>query len=75
LATAVKVVKGMSSGTLTTELVLGTVGKGRLAEGSKVLQDTAKSPRPKQKSSTLFEGEKKVGTVIGFESSGELGYL
>jgi hypothetical protein len=70
LATAVKVVKGMSSGTLTTELVLGTVGKGRLADGSKVLQDTAKSPIPKQKNRVLLVGEKKVGTVIGFESSG-----
>jgi hypothetical protein len=70
LATAVKVVKGMSSGTLTTELVLGTVVKGRLADGSKVLQDTARSPSTKQKSKDLLVGEKKVGTVIGFESSG-----
>jgi hypothetical protein len=70
LATAVKVVKGMSSGTLTTELVLGTVGKGRLADGSKVLQDTARSPSTKQKSKGLLVREKKVGTVIGFESSG-----
>jgi hypothetical protein len=60
----------MSRGTLTTELVLGTVGKGRLAEGSKVLQDTKKSPRPKQKNKILLVDEKKVGTVIGFESSG-----
>jgi hypothetical protein len=70
LATAVNVVKGMSRGTFTTELDLGTVGKGRLADGSKVLQDTASSPRPKQKSRVLLVGEKKVGTVIGFESSG-----
>jgi hypothetical protein len=69
-ATAVKVVNGMSSGTLTTELVLGIVGRGRLADGSKVLQDTAKITIQKQKNKVLLTGEKKVGTVIGFESSG-----
>ena len=60
----------MSRGMFTTELVLGTVGKGRLAEGSNDLQDPTKSPKLNQKSSTLFTGGKKVRKVIEFESSG-----
>jgi hypothetical protein len=75
LATAVNVVKGMSRGTLTTELVLGTVGSGRLAAGSKDLQDTAKSPAPIQKIKVFLIAIQKVGAVIVLESSKDLGYL
>jgi len=65
----------MSSGTLTTELVLGTVSKGRLAEGSKDLQDTARNPTPIQKINLLLREIRKVGSVIVLESSEDLGYL
>ena len=65
----------MSSGTLTTDLVVGMVGKGRLAEGSKDLQDTARNPTPIQKIKLLLREIRKVGSVIVLESSEDLGYL
>jgi hypothetical protein len=65
----------MSSGTLTTELVLGTVGKGRLAVGSKDLQEAARRPAPIQKIKVLVMAIRKVGSVIVLESSKDLGYL
>jgi len=65
----------MSSGTLTTEQVLGTVSKGRLAEGSKDLQEAARRPAPIQKIKALLIAIQKVGAVIVLESSKDLGYL
>jgi hypothetical protein len=60
---------------LTTELVLGTVGKGRLAVGSKDLQEAARRPAPIQKIKALVMAIRKVGSVIVLESSKDLGYL
>jgi hypothetical protein len=65
----------MSNGTLTTELVLGTVGKGRFAVGSKDLQEAARRPAPIQKIKALLIAIQKVGAVIVLESSEDLGYL
>jgi hypothetical protein len=75
LATAVSVEKGISRGTFKEDLVPGTTGKGRLAEGSKDLQDTARNPIPIQKINLLLREIRKVGSVIVLESSEDLGYL
>jgi len=75
LATAVRVEKGISRGTFKEDLVLGTTGSGRLAEGSKDLQDTTRNPTPIQKINLLLREIRKVGAVIVLESSEDLGYL
>ena len=73
LATAVSVEKGISRGIFKEDLVLGTVGSGKLAAGSKDLQETARIPI--QKIKTLLIALEKFGSVIVLESSGDLGYL
>jgi hypothetical protein len=75
LATAVSVEKGISRGTFKEDLVPGTTGKGRLAEGSKDLQEAARRPTPIQKINLLLREIRKVGSVIVLESSEDLGYL
>ncbi len=75
MATAVRVEKGISRGTFKEDLVLGTTGSGRLAAGSKDLQDAAKSPAPIQKIKALLIVLGKFGAVIVLESSKDLGYL
>jgi hypothetical protein len=75
LARAVRVEKGISRGTFKEDLVLGTTGSGRLAEGSKDLQETARSPATAQKIKALLIALGKVGSVIVLESSEDLGYL
>ena len=73
LATAVSVEKGISRGIFKEDLVLGTVGSGKLAAGSKDLQETARIPI--QKIKALLIALEKFGAVIVLESSGDLGYL
>jgi hypothetical protein len=75
LATAVRVEKGISRGMFNEDLVLGTVGSGKLAAGSKDLQDTTRNPIPIQKINLLLREIRKVGSVIVLESSEDLGYL
>jgi hypothetical protein len=75
LATAVSVEKGISSGTFKEDLVPGTTGSGRLAVGSRDLQEAAKSPAPIQKIKALLIAIQKVGAVIVLESSEDLDYL
>jgi hypothetical protein len=75
LAKAVRVEKGISRGTFKEDLVPGTTGSGKLAAGSKDLQDAAKSPAPIQKIKVLLIAIQKVGAVIVLESSKDLGYL
>jgi hypothetical protein len=75
LAAAVRVEKGISRGTFKEDLVVGTTGSGRLAEGSKDLQDTARNPTPIQKIKALLIALGKFGSVIVLESSEDLGYL
>jgi hypothetical protein len=75
LATAVSVEKGISRGTFKEDLVPGTTGSGRLAAGSKDLQDAARRPAPIQKIKALVMAIRKVGSVIVLESSEDLGYL
>jgi hypothetical protein len=75
LATAVRVEKGISRGMFNEDLVLGTVGSGKLAAGSKDLQDTTRNPIPIQKINLLLRVIRKVGSVIVLESSEDLGYL
>lgn len=73
LATAVSVEKGISRGIFKEDLVLGTVGSGKLAAGSKDLQEKARIPI--QKIKALLIALEKFGEVIVLESSGDLGYL
>jgi hypothetical protein len=75
LATAVRVEKGISKGIFNEDLVLGTIGSGRLAAGSKDLQEAARRPAPIQKIKALLIAIQKVGAVIVLESSKDLGYL
>jgi hypothetical protein len=75
LATAISVEKGISKGIFKEDLVPGTAGSGRLAEGSKDLQETARSPATAQKIKALLIALGKVGSVIVLESSVDLGYL
>ena len=75
LATAVSVEKGISSGIFKEDLVLGTIGSGKLAAGSKDLQETARIPVPIQKIKALLIVLGKFGAVIVLESSGDLGFL
>jgi hypothetical protein len=75
LATAVSVEKGISRGTFKEDLVPGTIGSGKLAEGSKDLQDATRNPTPIQKIKLLLREIRKVGSVIVLESSEDLGYL
>ena len=75
MATAVRVEKGISRGTFKEDLVPGTTGSGRLAAGSKDLQDTARIPAPIQKIKALLIVLGKFGAVIVLESSVDLGYL
>jgi hypothetical protein len=75
LATAVRVEKGISRGTFKEDLVPGTTGSGRLAAGSKDLQEAARRPAPIQKIKDLVMAIRKVGSVIVLESSEDLGYL
>jgi hypothetical protein len=75
LATAVRVEKGISRGIFKEDLVLGTVGSGKLAAGSKDLQEMARIPAPIQKIKLLLREIRKVGAVIVLESSEDLGYL
>jgi len=75
LATAVSVEKGISRGTFKEDLVPGTTGKGRLAAGSKDLQEMARIPAPIQKIKALLIVLGKFGAVIVLESSVDLGYL
>ena len=75
LATAVSVVTGISSGMFKEDLVLGTVGSGRLAVGSKDLQEMARIPVTIQKIKALLIALGKVGAVIVLESSIDVGYL
>jgi hypothetical protein len=75
LATAVRVEKGISRGTFKEDLVLGTTGSGRLAVGSRDLQEAARRPAPIQKIKALVMAIRKVGSVIVLESSEDLGYL
>jgi hypothetical protein len=51
------------------------VGSGKLAAGSKDLQETARIPVPIQKIKALLIVLGKFGAVIVLESSGDLGYL
>jgi hypothetical protein len=75
LAIAVSVEKGISRGIFKEDLVLGTVGSGKLAAGSNDLQEMARIPAPIQKIKALLIALGKVGSVIVLESSGDLGYL
>jgi hypothetical protein len=75
LATAVSVENGISRGTFKEDLVVGTTGSGRLAEGSKDLQEMARIPAPIQKIKALLIVLGKFGAVIVLESSEDLGYL
>jgi hypothetical protein len=75
LATAVSVEKGISKGIFNEEFVLGTAGSGRLALGSKDLQEMARIPAPIQKIKALLIVLGKFGAVIVLESSEDLGYL
>jgi hypothetical protein len=75
LATAVSVEKGISKGIFNEEFVLGTDGSGKLAAGSKDLQETARIPAPIQKIKALLIVLVKFGAVIVLESSEDLGYL
>jgi hypothetical protein len=75
LATAVRVEKGISRGIFNEDLVLGTIGSGRLAAGSKDLQEMARIPAPIQKIKALLIVLGKFGAVIVLESSEDLGYL
>jgi hypothetical protein len=75
LAKAVRVEKGISRGTFKEDLVLGTAGSGKLADGSKDLQDATRNPTPIQKINLLLREIRKVGVVIVLESSEDLGYL
>ncbi len=75
MATAVRVEKGISRGTFKEDLVPGTTGSGKLAAGSKDLQDAARNPAPTQKIKVLLIEIRKVGSVIVLESSEDLGYL
>jgi hypothetical protein len=75
LATAVSVEKGISRGTFKEDLVPGTTGNGKLAEGSKDLQEMARIPAPIQKIKALLIVLGKFGAVIVLESSEDLGYL
>jgi hypothetical protein len=75
LATAVSVEKGISRGTFKEDLVPGTTGNGKLAAGSRDLQEAARRPVPIQKIKVLLIAIRKVGSVIVLESSEDLGYL
>jgi hypothetical protein len=75
LATAVSVEKGISRGIFNEEFVLGTDGSGKLAAGSKDLQEPARSPATAQKIKALLMEIRKIGSVIVLESSVDLGYL
>ena len=75
MATAISVEKGISKGIFNEEFVLGTAGSGKLAAGSKDLQETARIPVPIQKIKALLIVLGKVGSVIVLESSEDLGYL
>ena len=75
MATAISVEKGISRGIFNEEFVLGTAGSGKLAAGSKDLQETDRIPVPIQKIKALLIAIQKVGAVIVLESSKDLGYL
>jgi hypothetical protein len=49
----------MSTGTLIREVAFGTATKGKLADGSSVLQEEKASPKPTSKGSILLQAIKK----------------
>ena len=75
MATAISVEKGISRGIFNEEFVLGTAGSGKLAAGSKDLQETARSPAKAQKIKALLMEIRKIGSVIVLENWVDLGYL
>lgn len=59
--------RGMSTGTLIRDTAVGTATKGKLAEGSRVLQAEKVSPKPKTKDGILADEikEERMRMVVG----------